>query len=79
MGEIGGDDYNHALLNGIKLDEVKSYVPAVVREIASAVEVKNNLKFVDHWSNSLLLLDNYITCISKKRNYSSDVILKFIR
>ncbi|XP_027156715.1 GDSL esterase/lipase At1g28590-like [Coffea eugenioides] len=38
MGEIGGDDYNHALLNGIKLDEVKSYVPAVVREIASAIE-----------------------------------------
>ncbi|XP_027105472.1 sinapine esterase-like isoform X3 [Coffea arabica] len=38
MGEIGGDDYNAALLGGIKPDEVKPYVPGVVREIASAIE-----------------------------------------
>ncbi|KAL3522440.1 hypothetical protein ACH5RR_015274 [Cinchona calisaya] len=38
MGEIGGNDYNHALLQGRKLEEVKSFVPAVVRTISSAIK-----------------------------------------
>ncbi|XP_076948619.1 GDSL esterase/lipase At1g28580-like [Bidens hawaiensis] len=37
MGEIGGNDYNHALLAGKSLDEVETYVPLVVEAITSAV------------------------------------------
>ncbi|KAL3519935.1 hypothetical protein ACH5RR_018084 [Cinchona calisaya] len=38
MGEIGGNDYNHAFLEGRNVEEVKSFIPAVVREISSAIE-----------------------------------------
>ncbi|CDP21061.1 unnamed protein product [Coffea canephora] len=38
MGEIGGNDYNHALVQGIKIDQIKSFVPAVISEISSAIE-----------------------------------------
>ncbi|XP_076922389.1 GDSL esterase/lipase At1g28570-like [Bidens hawaiensis] len=37
MGEIGGNDYNHALLAGKSLEEVYTYVPLVVEAIISAV------------------------------------------
>ena len=48
MGEIGGNDYNHALVQGIKIDQIKSFVPAVVSEISSAIEVNNNLKLFNN-------------------------------
>lgn len=38
MGEIGGNDYNHALSQGIKIKEVESFVPLVVQTISSAVQ-----------------------------------------
>ncbi|OMP04421.1 Lipase, GDSL [Corchorus olitorius] len=38
MGEIGGDDYNHPLMQGRGIEEVRGYVPIVVDTIVSAVE-----------------------------------------
>ncbi|MFS7896734.1 putative sinapine esterase [Helianthus anomalus] len=37
MGEIGGNDYNHALESGISIAEVETYVPFVINAIISAV------------------------------------------
>ncbi|CAH1439153.1 unnamed protein product [Lactuca virosa] len=37
MGEIGGNDYNHALVAGKSIDEVETYVPFVINTIISAV------------------------------------------
>ncbi|KVH97014.1 GDSL esterase/lipase At1g28570-like [Cynara cardunculus var. scolymus] len=38
MGEIGGNDYNHALLAGKSIDEIETYVPLVVKAIISTVK-----------------------------------------
>ncbi|XVF77463.1 hypothetical protein PTKIN_Ptkin14bG0046000 [Pterospermum kingtungense] len=38
MGEIGGNDYNHALREGIDIEEVRQFVPLVVQIIASAIK-----------------------------------------
>ncbi|OVA16264.1 Lipase [Macleaya cordata] len=37
MGEIGGNDYNYAFFQGKPIDEIRTYVPHVVREITDAV------------------------------------------
>lgn len=37
VGEIGGNDYNYALLEGKTMDEVKDIVADVVRAISNAV------------------------------------------
>ncbi|KAM7530599.1 hypothetical protein LguiB_034009 [Lonicera macranthoides] len=38
MGEIGGNDYNHALLYGWKSrEEIQSFVPSVINAISSAI------------------------------------------
>ncbi|KAM0048906.1 putative sinapine esterase [Helianthus debilis subsp. tardiflorus] len=37
MGEIGGNDYNHALLAGKSIEELETYVPLVVDAIISAI------------------------------------------
>ncbi|KAL2341796.1 hypothetical protein Fmac_009736 [Flemingia macrophylla] len=37
MGEIGGNDFNYALLVGKSITEIKTYVPYVINAIASAV------------------------------------------
>ncbi|XP_071736153.1 GDSL esterase/lipase At1g28580-like [Rutidosis leptorrhynchoides] len=37
MGEIGGNDYNHALQYGKSIKEVQTYVPFVVKTIISAL------------------------------------------
>lgn len=37
MGEIGGNDYNHALLQGRSIEEVRTFVPTVVGAISSAI------------------------------------------
>ncbi|KAI3764924.1 hypothetical protein L2E82_14941 [Cichorium intybus] len=37
MGEIGGNDYNHALIAGKSIDEVETYVPYVINTIAIVV------------------------------------------
>ncbi|KAI3764921.1 hypothetical protein L2E82_14938 [Cichorium intybus] len=37
MGEIGGNDYNHALLTGKSIDEIGAYVPFVIETIISAI------------------------------------------
>ncbi|URE09037.1 lipid catabolic process [Musa troglodytarum] len=38
VGEIGGDDYNHAFFQGRSVDEIKTFVPDVVSAIGSAIE-----------------------------------------
>jgi len=40
MGEIGGNDYNHALTAGKSIDEVETYVPYVINTIVLAVNVR---------------------------------------
>ncbi|CAL9115016.1 unnamed protein product [Musa textilis] len=37
VGEIGGNDYNHPLLQGRSVDEIKTFVPNVVGAISSAI------------------------------------------
>lgn len=44
MGEIGGNDYNHAVIAGKPIDELKSYVPLVINTIVSAINVSINIK-----------------------------------
>lgn len=44
VGEIGGNDYNHALLAGISKDVVRTFVPSVVGQIASAVTVSIRIR-----------------------------------
>lgn len=39
MGEIGGNDYGHALVSGKHVDEIKWYIHLVVDNIASAITV----------------------------------------
>jgi hypothetical protein len=39
VGEIGGNDYNHPLFSGISLDEVRTFVPDVIRTISLAIHV----------------------------------------
>ncbi|KAI3498696.1 hypothetical protein L1887_34474 [Cichorium endivia] len=41
MGEIGGNDYNHALLAGKSIDEIGAYVPFVIETIISAINCLN--------------------------------------
>ncbi|XP_058200194.1 GDSL esterase/lipase At1g28570-like isoform X2 [Rhododendron vialii] len=38
MGEIGGNDYNHAFESGRSIQEIRSYVPLVVNVISSAID-----------------------------------------
>ncbi|KAI3824483.1 hypothetical protein L1987_05943 [Smallanthus sonchifolius] len=37
MGEIGGNDYNHPVMAGKSIDELKPYVPLVINTIVSAI------------------------------------------
>ncbi|KAJ0796988.1 putative sinapine esterase [Helianthus annuus] len=37
MGEIGGNDYNHAVIAGKPINELKSYVPLVINTIISSI------------------------------------------
>ena len=39
MGEIGGNDYNHALSAGKSIDDVEEYVPFVIKAIISTINV----------------------------------------
>jgi hypothetical protein len=39
MGVIGGNDYNHALLQNRPLEEVRTFVPDVINALGAAVNV----------------------------------------
>lgn len=39
VGEIGGNDYNHALLAGVSMEVVETFVSPVVDAIVSTVNV----------------------------------------
>ncbi|KAD3068769.1 hypothetical protein E3N88_36649 [Mikania micrantha] len=56
MGEIGGNDYNHAVIAGKSIDDLKSYVPLVINTIISGINVGCLIelnKFAE-WHNELL-------------------------
>jgi len=40
VGEIGGNDLNHALYIGKSIIEVKTYVPHVINAISSITKVR---------------------------------------
>lgn len=40
MGEIGGNDYNHAFESGRSIQEIRSFVHLVVNVISSAIDVR---------------------------------------
>lgn len=40
MGEIGGNDYYNALMDGRSVEEIQTFVPTVIDSIASAINVK---------------------------------------
>lgn len=39
VGEIGGNDYNHALLDGESMESVETFLPLVVGVITSTINV----------------------------------------
>ncbi|KAL7606466.1 hypothetical protein Lser_V15G16356 [Lactuca serriola] len=53
MGEIGGNDYNHALQAGKSIDEVETYIPFVIEAIGSAVN-----ELIDLGAKTLLVPGN---------------------
>lgn len=65
VGEIGGNDYNYALLQGRSFDEIRSIAPLVVQAIKDAVIVSVSQKLlsmssicliISKWSNPFLNL-----------------------
>jgi hypothetical protein len=40
VGEFGGNDYNAPIFSGIPLDQVKTYVPEVVKAIGRGINVR---------------------------------------
>ncbi|XVE51443.1 hypothetical protein DITRI_Ditri02bG0040900 [Diplodiscus trichospermus] len=38
MGEIGGNDFNYAFLQGIRIEEIRGLVPDVINVISSAIQ-----------------------------------------
>ncbi|XP_050367995.1 GDSL esterase/lipase At2g27360-like [Argentina anserina] len=61
VGEIGGNDYNHALLLAEKnIEEVQTYVPLVIEEIASTIK-----ELIELGAVTLLVPGNFpIGCLS---------------
>lgn len=39
MGEIGGNDYNNALMERRSISEIRTYVPSVINAISEATKV----------------------------------------
>ncbi|XP_027105477.1 GDSL esterase/lipase At1g28580-like [Coffea arabica] len=65
MGEIGGNDYNHALFQGLKIKEVESFVPLVVQTISSAIQ-----ELIDLGAETLVVPGNLpIGCSSSYLTY----------
>ncbi|XP_043687528.1 GDSL esterase/lipase At1g28570-like [Telopea speciosissima] len=54
IGEIGGNDYNHPLLQGISIEEVLSFVPEVIKAISSAIQT-----LIDHGAATLVVPGNF--------------------
>lgn len=40
VGEIGGNDYNYAFLQGLSMAQIQAFVPRVVEAIAGATSVR---------------------------------------
>ncbi|XP_021901286.1 acetylajmalan esterase-like isoform X2 [Carica papaya] len=59
VGEIGGNDYNYALLEGHSVDEVKTIVPEVVQVIKDAVK-----KVIGYGATRIVVSGNFpIGCV----------------
>uniref|UniRef100_A0A1D1Z6H2 GDSL esterase/lipase At1g28570 n=1 Tax=Anthurium amnicola TaxID=1678845 RepID=A0A1D1Z6H2_9ARAE len=54
VGEIGGNDYNYALMQGKSIDEVKTYVPEVVGRIMNAAKT-----VIDAGGNKIIVPGNF--------------------
>ncbi|XP_047973950.1 GDSL esterase/lipase At1g28570-like [Salvia hispanica] len=60
VGEIGGNDYNHALLDGKSMESVKNFVPQVVGAITSAIN-----ELIKHGAVTLMVPGNFpIGCLA---------------
>ncbi|KAF8392886.1 hypothetical protein HHK36_021126 [Tetracentron sinense] len=60
VGEIGGNDYNHAFLEGRSLEEIRTFVPGVIDAISSAVQM-----VVEHGAVTVMVPGNFpIGCFS---------------
>lgn len=55
VGEIGGNDYNHALLAGISKDLVQTFVPPVVGRIASVITVSMSFQEMHIFNTSMCM------------------------
>nr|XP_043626942.1 GDSL esterase/lipase At1g28590-like [Erigeron canadensis] len=53
MGEIGGNDYNYALIAGKSIDEVETYPPFVIKAVISAVN-----ELIELGANTLVIPGN---------------------
>lgn len=40
VGEIGGNDYNDALVAGKSIEQVETYVPLIIEAIVSSINVR---------------------------------------
>ncbi|KAJ4781000.1 GDSL esterase/lipase [Rhynchospora pubera] len=59
VGEIGGNDYNHPLLNGLSLDEVRTFVPDVISTISLTIH-----ELIGRGAKTLLVPNNFpIGCV----------------
>lgn len=70
MGEIGGNDYNHALLAGRSLEEVQSFMTPVINEIGSAINVRT-LAII--FANLIFFL--YINVHGKKKDILVTILI----
>jgi hypothetical protein len=41
MGEIGGNDYNYPFFLQRSIEEIQTYVPLVIKAMASAIKVRD--------------------------------------
>ncbi|THG11562.1 hypothetical protein TEA_016213 [Camellia sinensis var. sinensis] len=59
MGEIGGNDYNHAFDSGRNIEEIQSFVPPVINAIGSAIN-----EFIELGAVTLMVPGNFpIGCL----------------
>ncbi|XP_031129397.1 GDSL esterase/lipase At1g28590-like isoform X3 [Ipomoea triloba] len=59
MGEIGGNDYNYAFMQGIPREEISSFVPKIISTISSAIT-----KLIEFGAQSVVVPGNFpIGCL----------------
>nr|GMC81624.1 GDSL esterase/lipase At1g28590-like [Ipomoea batatas] len=65
MGEIGGNDYNYAFLQGYPREEIVSFVPKIIAIIASAIN-----ELIEYGAQTIIVPGNFpIGCSSSYLTY----------